>query len=123
MALLGARILIVEDEPLLRLNLEDMLTELGYVIAGSEGSVPKGLLLAQSEAIDVAVLDINVSGTRIDPVCHALKARNIPFVLTTGYDEDGLIDQGLASAMIEKPFTQEALQRALEAALEPRRTP
>jgi CheY-like chemotaxis protein len=119
MPLVGARVLVVEDEPLLRLNLEDMLTELGCIIAASEGTVAKGLKVAQSEQIEIAVLDINLGGIRIDPVCHTLTARSIPFILTTGYDEDGLVEQGLASVVLEKPFSQEDLQAALMAVLAP----
>jgi CheY-like chemotaxis protein len=117
MSLLGARILIVEDEPLLRLGLEDMVSELGCVLAGSEGALPEALKLAQTEQFDIAILDINLGGRRVDPICDVLAQRGIPFIFTTGYDGDGVPKPGLAAAVLQKPYAFEAFRAAIETAL------
>ena len=121
MSLVGARILVVEDEPLLRLGLEEMVGELGCILAGSEGALPPALRQAEAGDFDIAILDINLSGTRVDPVCDVLASRNIPFIFATGYSESSITKQDLAAATLEKPYTLEAVRAAMEEALAPAR--
>lgn len=123
MSLIGARILVVEDEPLLRLALEDLVMELGCVLAGSEGALPAALRLAGTAKCDIAILDINLGGNRVDPVCDMLARRSIPFIITTGYSEGGVAIQKMAAAVIEKPYTLETVRAAIEAALAARLQP
>src|SRR5579875_1913750 len=84
------RILIVEDEPFIRLALEAMLPDLGYEVAGSASVVSNALDLIESEQIDCAILDVNLGLQRIDPVADLLAARGCPFVFTTGHGVSGL---------------------------------
>jgi len=115
-ALAGKRILVTEDEAMIALLIEDMLTELGAVVVGPAGTLAKAVELAERETIDAAMLDVNIRSERIDRVVHALRQRGVPFVLATGYGA------GAGAAMedapvIEKPFTRERLESALTAAL------
>ena len=123
MSLFGARVLVVEDEPLLRLGLEDMVSELGCVLAGSEGALPGALRLAQSEHFDIAILDINLAGERVDPICDVLATRGIPFIFTTGYDGNGVPKARMAAAILQKPYAIEDFRAAVEAALASRAAP
>lgn len=118
MSLVGARVLVVEDEPLLRLGLEELVVELGCVLAGSEGTLPGALRQAETAEFDIAILDINLGGARVDPVCDVLVRRSIPFIFTTGYSESGLTQKDLAAATLHKPYTVEAVRAAVETALE-----
>jgi CheY-like chemotaxis protein len=106
-ALAGKRILVVEDEFLVSAMVVDMLTELGAEIVGPAATISKGLALAEAADIDAALLDINVRGTRIDPVAAALRARGIPFVFGTGY-RDAMPTREVP--MLEKPYTKAALE-------------
>ncbi len=96
---------------------EDMLTDLGAVVVGTAATIAKGLLYASTLAeIDAAVLDVNVREERIDPVARALLKRAVPIVFATGYGTAP--DVGATSAVvIDKPYTREKLERALNTAL------
>ena len=65
------RILVVEDEALIAVMVEDMLSDMGSDIVGPASTIDEALQLARTEAIDAAVLDVNVRGQRIDPVAEA----------------------------------------------------
>ena len=68
----GKRILVVEDEALIAVMVEDMLSEMGSIVVGPAATIEQALALARAEEIDGAVLDVNVRGERIDPVADAL---------------------------------------------------
>ena len=83
----GRRLLVVEDDYLVAMDLADELTDHGAQVVGPAGSVEEALaLVAADSAIDGAVLDINLRNEKVYPVAEALHARGIPFVFTTGYD-------------------------------------
>jgi CheY-like chemotaxis protein len=112
-SLRGLRLLVVEDEVLVALMIEDMLAELGCVIAGMVASVPKALDIARSAPLEGAVLDINVAGEAIYPVAQILMERGVPFLFTTGYDPSG-IDRRFAHApVVRKPFQVSELKLGL----------
>jgi len=72
------RILVVEDEYLIRMLLEDMLTDLGYDIAGAVGTIADASELAANAEFDVAILDVNLDGKEIYPVAEILAKRGKP---------------------------------------------
>lgn len=113
MALEGARVLVVEDEALVGLLLEDMLTEMGCQVIGMAWRVPQALDMAETVDADVALLDVNVAGVRIDPVAEVLQRRNIPFVFATGYGIAGLPDHLKDHPVLTKPVRQDELSCAL----------
>jgi CheY-like chemotaxis protein len=81
------RIMIVEDEALVALMVEDLLTDFGCRISGSFGAVDEALayLSQAAAALDGAVLDVNIGGTMVFPVAERLRAAGVPFVFATGY--------------------------------------
>lgn len=85
MPLRGKRVLIVEDEMLVAMNLEDTLLDLGLEIVGTAMQLGPAIELAQGQDLDVAVLDINLHGGRSYPVADILLRRGIPFIFATGY--------------------------------------
>jgi len=85
-ALRGRRILVIEDESMAAEDLRRDLEQVGAVVVGPVPSVTDALtVLTQEEAIDGAVLDVNLRGEKAYPVADALRERGIPFVLSTGY--------------------------------------
>lgn len=112
----GKRILVVEDEALIAVMVEDMLSEMGSIVVGPAATIEQALALARAEEIDGAVLDVNVRGERIDPVADALAERGVPMLFATGYGEVRLAS-GEATTVIDKPYTQEKLARGLAAAM------
>src|SRR6266850_1068048 len=83
-ALLGLRILIVEDEFLIALQLEDDLKSFGGEVVATCGDLKSASDAAAREDFDVAVLDINLNGRLVYPLADALKARGTPFIFVSG---------------------------------------
>jgi CheY-like chemotaxis protein len=113
----GTRVLVVEDELMIRMLLEDMLDELGYTIAAQAARIDEALDAAKNAAFDIAILDVNLDGQTIVPVAEALDARGMPFVFATGYGDVGLPEAYRNRPMLKKPFQMDGLGRMLEIAL------
>jgi CheY-like chemotaxis protein len=109
------RILIVEDEMLLAMNIEDMLLDLGHEVAGIASRLEPALALAREAAFDVAMLDVNLAGDRSFPVAELLAARGIPFLFATGYGRDGIDEPWRNRPVLQKPFRAAELLAAIEA--------
>jgi CheY-like chemotaxis protein len=115
----GKRILVVEDELMIRMLLEDMLGELGYTIAAEAARIDEALQAAKNADFDLAILDVNLNGEPISPVADALVARGMPFVFATGYGEQGLPETYRGRPTLKKPFQLDGLKQMLEKALKP----
>lgn len=112
----GIRVLIVEDEPLLALELEDMLTDMGCAIAGRAGRLETALAMARELDFNVAILDVNLGETRVDAAAEIIADRGIPIVLTTGYGESAR--SPVASCeIVAKPYEAAKIRAVLEHAL------
>jgi PAS domain S-box-containing protein len=115
------RVLIVEDESLLALELCDALTELGWDVVGPAASVEEALkLLDGAGPIDIAVLDVNLGGSLVFPLAERLRDGNVPFVFCTGYEQVGDSDLYRRYPIVRKPVNinhlSEELRRARLAA-------
>jgi len=111
------RILVVEDELMIRMLLEDMLSELGYAVAAEATRVDEALEAAKTADFDLAILDVNLNGEPISPVADALVARGTPFVFATGYGEHALPEPYRNRPTLKKPFQLEGLKQMLESAI------
>lgn len=116
-SLRGLRLLVVEDEAMVAMLVEDMLTDLGCVVAGVAGTVANGLAVvgAGDVTLDGAVLDVNIGGEKVFPVADALAARGVPFLFATGYGAAGVADRYADKRVIAKPFQPRVLEDALAA--------
>lgn len=110
----GLRILVVEDEVAIAMLLEDMLLDLGGEVVGPAGRIQQALGMAETESFDVAILDVNVSGQPIYPVVEVLQRRGIPFVFSTGYGSAGIDAAWRDRPVLQKPFSQDELERVLK---------
>jgi len=108
------RILVVEDELMIRMLLEDMLGELGYTVAAEAARIEEALEAAKNADFDIAILDVNLNGQPISPVADALVARGMPFVFATGYGERGLPENYRGRPVLQKPFAKDDLERVLQ---------
>lgn len=109
----GRRILVVEDEFLIRMLLEDMLVDLGYELAGVAGRVDEAAELAKTKDFDLAILDVNLDGHDVFPVADIIGKRGLPFMFVTGYGGRGLPDAYRARPTLQKPFQLDELKRML----------
>ncbi|WP_320201637.1 response regulator [Agrobacterium sp. rho-13.3] len=82
------RVMIVEDEMLLALDLEDMLVDAGYTVVGQASDMPQAIALAETVggSVDVAIMDVNLArGTNGIETAGALRQRwNIPSLFVSG---------------------------------------
>lgn len=111
------RILVVEDEYLIATTLQDWLETVGYIVVGPVPSVERALKMIDSETLDGAVVDVNLGGAFAYPVADRLVARNIPFVFTSGYEDDVLRTRYPHIRNCHKPYAFPDLQEALATAL------
>jgi CheY-like chemotaxis protein len=112
----GLRILLVEDEMMVAMLLEDMLSEFGHAVVGPVASLGKAVEMAQCEAVDLAILDVNLDGKEVYPVADALAARGIPFIFATGYGQGSLRAPYRDRVTLSKPFLMRDLLHAIATA-------
>jgi CheY-like chemotaxis protein len=115
-------VLVVEDEMLVAMMLEGMLTDIGYRVIKA-ARVAKAIGLAATEAIDFAVLDVNLAGEASYPVADELRRRGIPFAFASGYAPDSLRAGYRDTPMLRKPFGPQDVQRVLTNAFQSRDQP
>ena len=99
---------------LLGILLEGMLTELGHEVATIAPRVSNALAAVESETFDCAILDVRLHGESVVPVADALTAKGLPFMFATGYSRNGLPEAYRSKPVLQKPFSQNDLQRALD---------
>jgi CheY-like chemotaxis protein len=111
------RLLVVEDEYLIRMLLEDMLADLGYEVAAAVGTLAEASAFATDGDFHAAILDVNVDGREVFPVAEILLRRGLPFVFVTGYGERNLPAPFSDRPSLQKPFQAEQLKSTLAALL------
>ena len=107
------RLLVVEDETLIAMELCNDLAELGWEIIGPAATVDEALSLLSSAPLpDAAVLDVNLGGKLVYPLAEWLQSRRVPFVFCTGY---GQLDHAgyRASPTVGKPVNIRVLDGEL----------
>jgi DNA-binding LytR/AlgR family response regulator len=110
----GYRLLIVEDELLIALELQSIVEQLGGTVVGPAGSVEAALQLLSDAAPNAALLDVNLHEGRVTPVAQACWDRSVPFALVTGYGRLELEEPLLQSApRVRKPFDRRAIHKVL----------
>ncbi len=112
-SLQGKKVLIVEDEALIAMLFEDMLSDFGCDVVGPAMNVRQAMEVAQSAAIDVAVLDVNLNGESSFPVATLLETRGVPFVFSSGYGANGLPPEWQDRPTLPKPFTSDQVADVL----------
>ena len=110
-----AKLLVVEDDVLIRMLLADMLGEIGYTVAAEAASIDEALEATRKTEFDLAILDADLEGRSVSPVADALVARDIGFVFVTGSDHGlfGYRDR----PTLKKPFQIDALKRCCKTVL------
>ena len=110
-------ILIIEDEPLIAMMLEDFLESLGHSVAATCESVADALAEADKGGFDLAILDVNLKGESVWPVAAQLRDKGVPFVLASGGHVDPPPAEFVNVPMIDKPYTIDRINPAIEEAL------
>ncbi|WP_121116628.1 response regulator [Croceibacterium ferulae] len=108
-----SRVLIVEDEPLVAMELALELEDLGLVTLGPATSCRQALDLLAAEAPDAVLLDGNLNGEPVIPVAEALAQSGTPFAFVTGYSMEQFPAEFRDRPILSKPFTGADLRRIL----------
>lgn len=98
------RVLVVEDEVLIALQLKAALEAVGYSVVGPVGSLDGAWKAGQEEDFDAAVLDVNLNGASVFPFAETLAQDNVPTVLVTGYDLPELPPGAAHMPVLRKPL-------------------
>jgi DNA-binding NarL/FixJ family response regulator len=120
----GKRVLVVEDEALVAIEIAAILRDAGYEVLGPVGTGIAGFTRAMASSPDLVLMDIGLPGAT-DGIGAASAIRdqmNLPIVYVTGNTDLHLMDRVIASrpaGFVQKPFTPEELLRAVRQALQP----
>ncbi|MBP1807493.1 response regulator [Rubellimicrobium aerolatum] len=112
--LAGQHILVVEDDYFVADDLTAMLEAAGATVLGPAATLADARgLVARTERLDGAILDINLQGETVFPVANLLRERGIPFIFATGYDRGEIPARFADVRSCEKPFTAEQIAGAM----------
>jgi len=110
-------ILIVEDQPFIAVDVEDVARQLGATLVGSTARLPNALTLLEATPWDVALVDVHLTnGVKAYPVADRLLNKGIPFAFLTAADEE-IEPQYLGTPVLRKPFGVGQLESCLQALL------
>jgi PAS domain S-box-containing protein len=116
-SLLGSRVLLVEDETLVALEIQDSLQDLGCTIIGPAATIAEARRMVSKEMpIDVAMLDINLRGNKSFEIAQHLASVGVPFFFASGYSELPPEWEGKA-ILLKKPYSAASLRDALRRCL------
>lgn len=105
----GLRILVVEDEPLIAMDIEERLLAEGADVIGPAANLEAARRLIAETSPDVALLDANLAGVPVDDLAVALRGRGIPFAFATGFGRASLPEDFADIPLLPKPFGSEQL--------------
>ncbi|KIX18559.1 hypothetical protein SY26_06750 [Paracoccus sp. 228] len=111
--------LIVEDEPIIAIDLRIIFQDDGYDVLGPATSVDMALRLLNNARPDLAVLDVNLRGQSVAPVAERLRSLQIPFFLSSSYEAAQLQTVTVLANVenVRKPFEERRLLAAARRAL------
>lgn len=107
------RVLIIEDEGMVAMLLEDMLSDLGHEVVATVGRMDRAAQLVSETSADVVILDVNLNGEQTYPLASILASRGIPFIFATGYGAAGLKEEWRSTPALQKPFQARELERVI----------
>ena len=108
------RVLVIEEETLLRMILEEMVQELGYEVITGGGTFEAAMQSARVAQFDVAILDMRIHGMLTFPVADILARRNLPYVFATGIMPTPVPSPHWGRPVLKKPFEYDEVRRVLD---------
>jgi DNA-binding response OmpR family regulator len=111
----ASRVLVVDEEIMIALDVADALQAAGFSIVGPAYAIEDALRLL--DGLDAALIEARVAGTSAEPLAEALRARTIPFIVLTGYPRDALGAVLARARYVAKPTPPRLVVSALTALL------
>jgi PAS domain S-box-containing protein len=113
----GKRILLIEDEPLVAMDVESTLTAAGCKVVGQAATLERAKLLIEEADCDAALVDVNLAGQPVDELATLLTRKNRPFAFVTGYGREALPAGFRGAVVLGKPFGADQLRATVEVLL------
>lgn len=110
---MSPKIMLVEDEFIVALDMRGQLNALGYEVVCAAPSVEDALSCVDTERIDAAVLDVNLQGRHVRPVAMALSERGVPFVFVTANAAELTGRNSFNAPVLPKPYIARELEEVL----------
>ncbi|QFT98804.1 two-component response regulator [Roseovarius sp. THAF8] len=109
------RVLVVEDDVLIRTDIEGTLDDGGFAVVGAPTDLKSAMTFVEtrSRLIDCALIDVDLGGHSCRPLVAAMEKLRIPYLLVTAHSEDTVRDMGYTGPVVEKPFTARELSACL----------
>ena len=111
-----ARILVVEDDPLIAMAVAQMVEECGCDVIGPAAQLDDALMMAKESELEGAVLDIDLGTERVWPLARLLRAAQVPIILATGFSSAEVPEEFWNAPLLPKPVRKSQLRNALLAA-------
>jgi DNA-binding NtrC family response regulator len=113
MTLRDLRAFLAEDEPVLLMELEENLADMGCKVVATAARVSEALELLARHEFDTAILDVRLKDSSSEPVGDALVTRGIPFIIATGDSSTELARRFPNAPVLNKPYSVDDLRKAL----------
>jgi len=110
---LRMRVLILEDELLLQMQMQLLVEDLGFEVVGPHGAVAPAMADVISDKVDCALLDLNLGGETSLAVADALAAKLLPFALTSGSNASDLKPRFPGRMVFMKPVDENQVRKFL----------
>ena len=110
----SCRVLLVEDEAIIAMLMEDMLAEFACDVSETVGHLDAAMTAAREACVDMAFIDVNLSGVSALPVAEVLRERGIPFAFVTGYGTTRTAASHPDVPVLQKPFRVQELEAIVE---------
>jgi DNA-binding response OmpR family regulator len=112
------RVLVVEDEAILAIDIAGQLSDAGFETVGPATCVAVALKLINEEGCDAAVLDFNLRDETAEPIACELQARGTPFLFLSGISKERLPQWCSDTVLLPKPVRPDAMLVALRQLLD-----
>ncbi|MDF2374557.1 MAG: response regulator [Rhizobiaceae bacterium] len=110
---MGNRIVVVEDEALIVLDIEEAVLGAGCEVVGYAKTIAEAHDVLDSASCDGVILDANLNGDSVKPIAERLKAANVPYIVVSGYSRDQLDFLDETAVLVAKPFNFEQLTASI----------
>lgn len=107
------KVLVVEDEPLIGMDIECAIERLGFEVVGPIAEVGEALDMAADGTLGCAILDVNILGGTSYPVADILLARGVPVLFLSGYNKLTFPERFQEETRLAKPYTAAELDMEL----------
>ena len=108
------KILLIEDEPMIAMLLEDFLDMFDYDSIGPAETVESACALVEAGGFDAAIMDINLNGETAWVVADMLKARAIPFAISSGTSDSDIPQAHKNAPLLTKPYMMADVETILD---------